>query len=96
MKGLFLTLIFLATAAAADPNGRSDASWIFVLTAHNADGAIVAVDTEGPFASEEECKAVGAVVTKRVYEVIGSFQPETHSAMEWDKLTTSCEDATRS
>lgn len=71
-----------------------DSSGGGVLTAHNADGAIVAVDTEGPFDSEKECKAVGAAVTKRVYEVISSFQPETHSAMEWDRLTTSCEAAT--
>lgn len=94
MKGFFLVLIFLTTAAAANPNGGSNANWILVLTAHNADGAIVAVDTEGPFDSEKECKAVGAAVTKRVYEVISSFQPETHSAMEWDRLTTSCEAAT--
>lgn len=96
MKGLLFTLIFLTTAVAADPNGGSDANWVLVLTAHNADGAIVAVDTEGPFASEAECKAVGDVVTKRVYEVIGTFQPDTYSAMEWDKLTTSCEEISRS
>jgi hypothetical protein len=96
MKGLVLTLILMSTVVVADPDGGSDASWIFVFTAHNADGAIIAVDTEGPFISEEECRAVGAVVTKRVYEIIGSFQPRTHSALEWDKLTTSCEDATSS
>jgi hypothetical protein len=95
MKGLVLTLIFLTTAVAADPNESSETNWVFVLTAHNADGALVAVDTEGPFVQEAECKAVGAAVTKRIYEVIGSFQPDTHSALEWDKLTTSCEEVSR-
>jgi hypothetical protein len=96
MKGLFVTLIFLTTAVAANPNGGNDANWILVLTAHNADGALVAVDTEGPFVKEAECKDVGAAVTKRVHEIIGSFQPNTHSAMAWDKLTTSCEEISRS
>lgn len=69
----------------------SEVSWVLVLTAHNADGAIVAVNTEGPFINETECKAIGAAVTKSVYGAIGSMQPDKLSALEWDKLTTSCE-----
>lgn len=89
MKALVLALLLPAFSASA----QSHVSWVLVLTAHNSNGALVAVDTEGPFKTEAECKAVGAAVTKRVYEVIGSFQPDTHSALDWDKLTTSCEEA---
>ncbi len=88
MKALFIVLVLAAFPAMAG----SDSECVFVLTAHNVSGALVAVDTEGPFSTKDECEGVGLVITRRIMEVIGKFQPEDTSASEWDKLTSSCEE----
>lgn len=90
MKNLLITLALVVSPALA--NSEKDSTWIFVLTGHSGTGALITVDTEGPFTTEEECEAVGIVITRRVYETIGKFQPKGKSGLEWDKLTTSCEE----
>lgn len=90
VKNVLITLALAACPAFAVTD--EDSTWVFILTGHSGTGALIAVDTEGPFTTKDECEAVGIIVTKRVYEVVGDFQPDDKSGLEWDKLSTSCEE----